>query len=223
MIDNNNSSEEGLIFFPSYLQQAGYQTGFFGKWHIGNDTDALRTGFDKWVSFRRQGTYFPTDQLSPAQIAAGERQTLRAFHEAAIFRHCPQGPQQAGEVARYAQYGRHRYAGLGRCGEAEAGSARDDIVVTARNLEYRTPDTSALKLDAPLRDIPQTIDIIPDQVVRDQRALSMQDAVKNVAGIDMATGDGQRDQFVIRGNIAYGDLFIDGVRDDVLISAIYRT
>jgi arylsulfatase A-like enzyme len=76
VIDNNNSSEAGLIFFPSYLQQAGYQTGFFGKWHMGNDTDAPRAGFDKWVSFRGQGTYFPTEQLLPAQIAAGERQTL---------------------------------------------------------------------------------------------------------------------------------------------------
>jgi arylsulfatase A-like enzyme len=76
VIDNNNSSEKGLIFFPAYLQQAGYQTAFFGKWHMGNDTDAPRAGFDKWVSFKGQGTYFPTDQLSPAQIAAGERQTL---------------------------------------------------------------------------------------------------------------------------------------------------
>lgn len=76
VIDNNNSSEAGLIFFPAYLQQAGYQTGFFGKWHMGNDTDAPRAGFDRWVSFKGQGTYFPTDQLSPGQIAAGERQTL---------------------------------------------------------------------------------------------------------------------------------------------------
>lgn len=99
---------------------------------------------------------------------------------------------------------------------AASGPGRDDIVVTGQNPEYRTPDTTALKIDAPLRDIPQTIDVIPDQVIRDQRALSMQDAVRNVAGIGMATGDGQRDQFVIRGNIAYGDLFIDGVRDDAL-------
>lgn len=100
--------------------------------------------------------------------------------------------------------------------EAASGSSRDDIVVTGRNLDYRTQDTAALKMDAPLRDIPQTIDVIPEQVIRDQRALSMQDALRNVAGIGMATGDGQRDQFVIRGNIAYGDLFIDGVRDDAL-------
>jgi arylsulfatase A-like enzyme len=76
VIDNNNSSEEGLTFFPAYLQQKGYQTGFFGKWHMGSDTDAPRAGFNKWVSFRGQGTYFPTDLLSPAQLAAGERQTL---------------------------------------------------------------------------------------------------------------------------------------------------
>ncbi len=44
----------------------------------------------------------------------------------------------------------------------------------------------------------------------------MQDAVKNVAGIGIATGDGQRDQFIIRGYNAQGDLFIDGVRDDAL-------
>jgi len=76
IIDNNNSSEEGLTFFPSYLQQKGYQTGFFGKWHMGNDTDAPRAGFNRWVSFKGQGTYFPTELLSPAQLAAGERQTL---------------------------------------------------------------------------------------------------------------------------------------------------
>jgi arylsulfatase A-like enzyme len=76
VVDNTNSSEAGLVFFPSYLQRAGYQTGFFGKWHMGNDTDAPRPGFDKWVSFKGQGTYFATDGLSPAQIAAGKRQTL---------------------------------------------------------------------------------------------------------------------------------------------------
>jgi arylsulfatase A-like enzyme len=76
VVDNNNSSEDGLIFFPAYLQKAGYQTAFFGKWHMGFDTDAPRPGFDKWVSFKGQGTYFPTERLSPAQLAAGARQML---------------------------------------------------------------------------------------------------------------------------------------------------
>ena len=43
---------------------------------MGNDTDAPRPGFDKWVSFKGQGTYFATDGLTPQQIASGKRQTL---------------------------------------------------------------------------------------------------------------------------------------------------
>ena len=68
VVDNNNSSESGLIYFPSYLQQAGYQTAFIGKWHMGNDTAAPRAGFDKWVSFKGQGTYWPNDGFPGAGV-----------------------------------------------------------------------------------------------------------------------------------------------------------
>ena len=72
VVDNNNSSEEGLTFFPAYLQQAGYQTAFIGKWHMGNDTDAPRPGFDKWLSFKGQGHYYPKGDLPAAAVAAGK-------------------------------------------------------------------------------------------------------------------------------------------------------
>ncbi|MET3472084.1 arylsulfatase A-like enzyme [Novosphingobium sp. 1529] len=72
VVDNNNSSEDGLTYFPGYLHQAGYQTAFIGKWHMGNDTDAPRPGFDKWISFKGQGHYYPTGDLPPAAVAAGQ-------------------------------------------------------------------------------------------------------------------------------------------------------
>jgi arylsulfatase A-like enzyme len=61
IIDNNDSSEKGLTFFPQYLRSAGYQTAFVGKWHMGQASDAPRPGFDHWISFRGQGSYFPTN------------------------------------------------------------------------------------------------------------------------------------------------------------------
>ncbi len=59
VVDNNNPVRTDLVFFPQLLQKAGYATGFFGKWHMGGDSDAPQRGFDKWVSFRGQGEYWP--------------------------------------------------------------------------------------------------------------------------------------------------------------------
>lgn len=58
VVDNNTLIPPGTVFFPQYLQQAGYETAFFGKWHMGADSDAPRPGFNKWVSFRGQGDYY---------------------------------------------------------------------------------------------------------------------------------------------------------------------
>jgi len=75
---------------------------------------------------------------------------------------------------------------------------------------------SGTKSEAPLRDIPQTINVVPAQVIRDQNASSLQDVLKNVPGLGLSTGDGQRDQVFIRGFTAIGDQFVDGFRDDAL-------
>jgi len=56
--DNYNPVDPQLKFFPEYLQQAGYQTAFVGKWHMGGESDDPRKGFDHWLSFKGQGTYW---------------------------------------------------------------------------------------------------------------------------------------------------------------------
>ncbi len=60
VIDNNRMVPPETIFFPEYLQEAGYQTAFIVKWHMGGESDAPRQGFDHWVSFRGQGSYLPS-------------------------------------------------------------------------------------------------------------------------------------------------------------------
>ena len=58
VVDNNAPEPEGLTYFPQYLQETGYETAFIGKWHMGDQGDQPRPGFDKWVSFEGQGVYY---------------------------------------------------------------------------------------------------------------------------------------------------------------------
>jgi len=51
-----NPISHRLVTFPRLLKDAGYESAYVGKWHMGND-DAPRPGFDRWVSFKGQGVY----------------------------------------------------------------------------------------------------------------------------------------------------------------------
>lgn len=68
VVDNQRAVPEGTRFFPEYLQEAGYETAFIGKWHMGHEDDSPRKGFDHWVSFIGQGEYFnPTLNINGEQ------------------------------------------------------------------------------------------------------------------------------------------------------------
>jgi N-acetylglucosamine-6-sulfatase len=60
IVDNNTAIPRGTRFFPELLQKAGYATAFIGKWHMGGESDDPQPGFDRWVSFRGQGSYLPS-------------------------------------------------------------------------------------------------------------------------------------------------------------------
>ena len=85
----------------------------------------------------------------------------------------------------------------------------DSVSVTA-------PELSSPKYSAPLRDIPQTIHVIPRVVIEEQGATTLRDVLRNVPGITLTAGEGGAapgDNLTLRGFSARNDIFIDGVRD----------
>ncbi len=70
IVDNQAPDPGNLSYFPQYLQKAGYQTGFFGKWHMGDHGDEPQPGFTHWESFPGQGVYYnPTLNINGNRIA----------------------------------------------------------------------------------------------------------------------------------------------------------
>ena len=76
-----------------------------------------------------------------------------------------------------------------------------ELVVTGERDIYSASDAStATKTDTPLRDIPQSIQVIPQQVIKDQQITRISDAVRNASGVTVQSSyAGNTDNYVIRG------------------------
>ncbi|WP_455925407.1 TonB-dependent receptor [Pseudomonas putida] len=81
---------------------------------------------------------------------------------------------------------------------------------------YKTDRASSAKIGAPLLDAPQSITVVPQQVITEQNAQSLQEVLRNVPGITFMSGEGNLgwgDLFSIRGFSSEQSLTVDGVRD----------
>ena len=75
---------------------------------------------------------------------------------------------------------------------------------------------SSPKYSESLRDTPQTINVIPQAMIKQQGATTLRDVLNNVPGITLTAGEGGApagDNLTIRGFSARNDIYIDGVRD----------
>ena len=61
VVNNFTEYPPTLDSFPLRMQRAGYDTAYIGKWHMGEENDARRPGFDYFVSHKGQGSYFDTE------------------------------------------------------------------------------------------------------------------------------------------------------------------
>ncbi|WP_166360691.1 TonB-dependent receptor [Pseudomonas akapageensis] len=82
--------------------------------------------------------------------------------------------------------------------------------------DYKVDKASSQKYTEPLVDTPRSVTVIPQQVIKDTGALTMQDALRTIPGITFGAGEGgnpQGDRPFIRGFDAQGDTYLDNVRD----------
>lgn len=103
-------------------------------------------------------------------------------------------------------------------GDAEA-VAEDTIqvLVTGEQEGYYVPDASAAtRTDTPLRDIPQSIQVVPQEVIEDQQATLLDDALRNATGVTLRSPNEGRIIFNIRGFTGTdlsGNILRNGLRD----------
>lgn len=78
----NNFTEYPLDLptFPRQLQKAGYETAYIGKYHMGEENDDKRPGFDYFVTHRGQGKYFDTE----FRFNGGERRVVPGYYTTVV-------------------------------------------------------------------------------------------------------------------------------------------
>ncbi len=85
-----------------------------------------------------------------------------------------------------------------------------------RETQGYNPGTTAVgKQVQALRDIPNSVTVVPEQLMHDRNADTFKEALRNVAGLTFNASEGGRvgDNITLRGFSVVGDLYLDNVRD----------
>ena len=76
----NTRMDNTLPTYPKLLQDAGYQTGIFGKWHLGTGPDHCPTGFNDWAVLPGQGLYHNPDFIfKDDSVPGGRREIVNGY------------------------------------------------------------------------------------------------------------------------------------------------
>src|SRR5215475_5335265 len=80
---------------------------------------------------------------------------------------------------------------------------------------YTNSTSVATKTNTPLLNIPQSVNVVTQEFIRDQSFQSVTDVTRYVPGVAIHQGEGNRDELVIRGVDSSANFFVNGFRDDV--------
>jgi arylsulfatase A-like enzyme len=79
VLNNFTDYPHDLPSYPRRLHDAGYATAYIGKWHMGEDDDRQRPGFDFWMSHRGQGSYWANEFN-----VNGQRRVLKGYYTTVV-------------------------------------------------------------------------------------------------------------------------------------------
>ncbi len=108
--------------------------------------------------------------------------------------------------------------------EADNSVELDEVNVVAKAISDTKPvkgynakrSRSATRTDTLLKDTPQSITVVTQDVMKDQSIQSVAEAIRYVPGVTASQGEGNRDAINFRGaGVSTGDFYVDGVRDDI--------
>ncbi|WP_339459261.1 catecholate siderophore receptor Fiu [Pseudomonas sp. EA_105y_Pfl2_R69] len=102
--------------------------------------------------------------------------------------------------------------------EAQGELNLPEMVVTSKTeVPYKADKSANSKLTQPLLDTPKTVQVIKKEMLREQGANSLMEALRNTPGITMQLGENGNtsagDTFMMRGFSTQNSTFVDGVRD----------
>jgi iron complex outermembrane recepter protein len=159
------------------------------------------------TKFRTEGNNWVAD-LPNAALALPDGQSFVAENPAVDIAQV-QVAQQDASTIRVTVVGKEslpktevtlKTGGLAYSLNPEADESDEEIVVTGEGQGYRVPNTSVgTKTDTPLRDIPQSIQVVPQEVIKDQQLTRLDDALRNVPGVSQDFNSGPYVTYRIRG------------------------
>lgn len=90
------------------------------------------------------------------------------------------------------------------------------VIKQIRGSSYITEEaSSATRIPAPIKDVPRSIGVVPRNVIEDQKAFRIDEAIRNVSGTFMSSTQGGRaGEFIIRGFRSDLNIFKNGFRED---------